>query len=198
VRIPKRFQLHLACGEDTPALELGTIRVDGDRLVATDGVIAASLPVSGHGVALSPGEPLVDGLRIRPAAWATAVKGTTGEGRLTLLPDARTHVAESAPGRPLVHFTAPTTVAGAEVPPVLEAIEAAFERLSDGFPVEILLDPEALHRLARALGAREGVRLRFSVGDDGRCRSEFVYVTPAEGGGAEGAIMPISREGRAP
>lgn len=200
MKIPKRFKLHEAAAEDTPALRLNVVRVIGQHLIATDGVIVASVPVGGAAVtrqqreaglvpALAPGEPLPQVL-IDPRAWAEATRGSKGTGELRLEPNE--HRAKAGDDKPATVFEPPRGPIGEqELPPAAEALEEA--RLAQGF--EVCLDAEALARLQRALGSEEGVRLRFAVGSDGKCSSPLVAVEPVDGSPAFGAIMPIVREG---
>lgn len=192
MRIPKRFELHLACGEDTEALRLHVIRVVGGRLCASDGVVVAAVPVGPGGVTREPGEELLEGAQVEPDAWRNAVHGSKGEGTLRLTFDAQ--LSQAAPDKPELRYPAPDRKSPTqELPPVGAALAEA--RHVDHADAEIILDAEALLRLQRALGASEGVRIRFPIGDHGRCSAAVALVEPAEGGGAFGAIMPIVREG---
>jgi hypothetical protein len=183
MRIPKRFQLHLAAGQD------GVLQVLDGRVCATDGVVVAALPF-GSEVQLDPGEVVPEGSFLVLHAWAQAVKGSQGAGSLWLS-ETGNQIACAGEGKPTVHF-APDTRPG-EAPPialVLEEIEAQRGAAS------LLLDAEALYRLSRALGAGEGVRLEFRLNETGRCCSSMIRVTPVEGGNAVGGIMPIVKEGQ--
>lgn len=188
MRIPKKFELHLAAGQDGE-FQLNVLRVLGGRVCATDSVVVAALPL-GSEIQLDPGEAMPDGALLVPQAWAQAVRGKQGLGSLWLS-ETGTQIACVGEAKPMLHFA--PVIAKGQVPPLELALEEAEAQQG---ATSIILDAEALHRLARALGAREGVRLEFRVDAAGHCGGSMVRVTPAEGGGAVGGIMPIVREGR--
>jgi len=203
VRIPKRLELHLAAGEDTPEMHLDVVRVSdrGGAVVATDAVVAARVPVGPGLVEAEPGEEIIPGAALSTRAWAEASRGSTGHGTLRL--SFGEQVACAGERRPSMHFRPPEAAAGAERPPVDAMLEQAEAEYGVFQVVDLILDPEALHRLSRALGCgREGLRLRIplTAGSSHRDWARLadtvgVLVEPAEGGGPTGLIVPISREG---
>jgi len=200
MRVPKKFELHLATGDNQGDMQLDVIRVsdDGRSVEATDGVIAARVALGETGVQRAPGEELSPGAVIRAKAWAEATRGSTGEGELRL--GFNEQRARSGEGKPELIFPPPET-AGTERPPIdglfQEALDDIFERLT----ITVNLDAEALVRLQRALGAKEGLSITLPVRrrSTGGCASPSgpIMVHPLEREiAAVGIIMPIVVEGR--
>lgn len=191
MRIPKRFELHLAAGEDQGTMQYDAVRIEGRALVATDGIVAARIPIGNGGVRPEPGEDLVEGAAINPKAWAAAVQGSTGEGTLRLSFGAQTAV--SGDRKPSMVFAPPETPG--ERPPIGELLRSAAEVVDTERTVRIMLDAEALHRLARALGSQH-VELRFEADEYGNATSEpaFVCAASENRGAAYGAILPLAGE----
>ena len=195
MKIPKRLETHLAAGPAGGDLRLDVIRVsdDGRSIEATDGVIVARVPLGPDSARREAGEEMVPGAVLEPRAWAEAARGSVGEGTLRLQFGAQ--AACSGEGKPALLFPPPATEAPGERPPIDSCLRLAIEDVKAGPRVDVLVDAEALYRLSRALGAREGLRLRIAV--DRRGAPSFgLVVEPAEGGGAVGVLMPISREGQ--
>lgn len=195
MKIPKRLETHLAAGPSGGDMQLDVLRVsdDGKHIEATDGIIVARVPLGGDSVRAEAGEELVPGAVLEPRAWAEAARGSTGEGTLRLQFGAQ--AACSAEGKPSLLFPPPAQRGEAERPPIDSCLRLAQEDLAAGPSVDLIVDAEALYRLSRALGAREGLRLRIPV-QRGQAPAFGLVVEPAEGGGASGVLMPISREGQ--
>jgi hypothetical protein len=194
VRIPKKFELHLAAGPDQGSMQYDAIRIEDRGLVATDGVVAARVAIGVGGVRSEAGEELLEGAIIEPRAWAAAVQGTQGEGALRLSFGAQT--ATSGDRKPAMVFAPPEPPARSERPPVAEFLDLARRVPLSSRTARVMLDAEALHRLARALGAAGGVVLTFELDQAGRATDSPVLVSPADRSETEawGAIMPIVRE----
>lgn len=199
MRIKKGLELHLATGEsEVGGMQYDVIRVsdDGRSLQATDGVVLADVRI-GEGIELEPGEELVAGAVIEPRAWAEAVRGSVGEGTLRLQFGAQ--VACSGDRKPAMHFAPPSFLPDSERPPLEAVLDVVAKEYAESRTLDLILDPEALYRLARALDAGSGgVRIRVPLDAEGRVKQTLgVVVEPAEDAdGRRGLIMPISREGR--
>lgn len=181
---PKRFRLHEAAAskaDETP-YQTEVVQGHGSALYAVDGVGVARIPILGPDE--RPGADLPRLERdegppmgvLPPKAVQEAAQGASGSGRLVILGP---HAVEAQRdvGKPWMRFERPTQ---GDLPPVQEVFATAAQEPPAGVRrVEVCLDAEALVRLSRALGAGEGVRLRFLVDQEGRCSAE---------GGAHGLI----------
>ena len=201
MKIPKSYELQLATCDDRDGMQYDAIRLsdDGHAFEATDGVIAARVPIaSGRapGVRLEPGEVLPSDVALRPEGWAEATRGMQGEGTLRLAGDRQE--ARSGERKPAMLFEPPPP--GLETPPIGALLATACDAAA-GRRVELLLDAEALARLQRALGANRGVVLSFRLRAEDSAVSRPVEgpieVTDVLGGHAVGCIMPIVSEGEA-
>lgn len=172
MKLPKRFRLHEAAGSEGATGDyVEAIRADGDRLISVDTASFSVVPILASderpGVdlpRLAAGEGRPDAL-IAPKAIAEATRGTKGEGRLQIGPES-TEVT-GGDGKPWVRFDNPV----GSFPPIDDVLELTRRPAPSGHRhVEICLDAEALARVARAIGAREAVRLRFLINETtGRC-----------------------------
>lgn len=174
---PKRFRLHEAAAskaDETP-YQTEVIQGHGSALYAVDGVGVARLPVLGPDERpgaelprLERGEAPPVGV-LPPKAIQEAAQGSSGAGRLVILGPHAVEAQRDA-GKPWMRFDRP---AQAELPPVQEVFERVVQEPPAGAHwAEVCLDAEALVRLSRAIGAGEGVRLRFLVDQEGRCSAE--------------------------
>jgi hypothetical protein len=194
MKIPKRYETHLATGETTD-MQFDAIRVsdDGKAIVATDGTIAARIPIGPAGVQPEPGEELVAGAVMSPKAWSEAVRGSTGTGTLRL--EFGRQAAQSAPNKPVTLFEPPAFPEGSERPPidfVLEQTDLEYQNLQ---VVDLFLDAEALHRLARAIGGKEiRIQIPIDVGSGYPRVVKTFGLRVASANGGTGVIMPVSKE----
>lgn len=174
---PKRFKLHEAAAskpDDTP-YQTEVIQGHGPWLYAVDGVGVARVPVLGVSERsgadlprLEAGEDPPMGI-IPPKAVQEAAQGSSGQGRLVLLGPHAVEAQRDA-GKPWMRFERP---AQGELPPVDQVFRTVAQEAPPGAQeVEVCLDAEALVRLSRAIGAGEGVRLRFLVDGEGVCSAE--------------------------
>lgn len=174
---PKRFRLHEAAAskaDDTP-YQTEVVQGHGSMLYAVDGVGVAQIPVLGPTERsgadlprLEQGEDPPTGV-LPPKAIQEAAQGSSGHGRLVILGPHAVEAQRDA-GKPWMRFERPTQ---GELPPVHEVFQRASQEPPAGAQrVEVCLDAEALVRLSRAIGAGEGVLLRFLVDDGGRCTAD--------------------------
>lgn len=144
-------------------------------MYAVDGVGVARIPVLGPAERSGADLPRLEHGEVPPLgvmptkAVQEAAQGGSGTGRLVVLGPHAVEAQRDA-GKPWMRFECPPR---ADLPPVL----AIFDRVAQDPPagsrlVEVNLDAEALVRLSRAIGAGEGVRLRFLVDAEGRCSAE--------------------------
>lgn len=193
MRVPKRFRLH-EVGETA-------VHIHQDSLVAVGHASVVRVPIR------SIGPPVDDVLRLEPAedmpkvtqfsskALRVAAQGTKGEGFVRFL-DTGTEACAGG-GKPWTRHEL------TDEPFPEQELGDIFDRLhlppAEGrHDVEVVLDAEALVRVARAIGAGgDGVRLRFHVvTETGRCDTErgMIEVRPARSpsGGAWGVLMAVA------
>jgi hypothetical protein len=168
MKVPKKFRLN-------EATETYITLAEG-ALWATDGTIAARVPVGEQGLELDEGDQ--ERTRVTKEGWAQATRGKLGEGQLDLSDPARV-TASSGPGKAILTVDVPP---GDPKPPgSLPARLSAPENA-----VRIAVDAEALARLQRALGATEGVMVH--VGEDG---AYYVEPVSTDERGPSGLISRI-------
>jgi hypothetical protein len=174
VKLPKRFKLDRAASakpRPETELHLDVVHVQdqpgqGMRLVVSDGDGAAVVPVLNHDERpgadlprLEPGEGLSLGL-VPLQAVREATKGTKGPGLLRI--GERSTEAQAQPGKAWVRVENPEPAG--RVPNFDEALDATGHQAPPTHRyVEVALDAQLLAGIAAAIGAEEGVRLRFLV-----------------------------------
>lgn len=174
MRLPKRFKLDRAAASKArpeTELHLDVVHVQGQpgqapRLVVSDGDGAAVVPILGPNdrpgadlPRLEPGEALSLGL-VPLQAVREATKGTKGVGLLRIAE--RATEAQAAPGKAWLRVDNPEPAG--RVPNFDEALDATGHQApSTHRYVEVALDAQLLAGIAAAIGAEEGVRLRFLV-----------------------------------
>lgn len=190
MKVPKHIELHRACGVDTDDYQFSAIHRLPGRVVACDGIVAASVLIEG----VDPAEGPID-----PRAWAEASRGASGVGEIR-----ETGVGQMAsadPAKPSKIFRAPTAGTPPPVEDLFRETAAAYERA--GEDLVLMLDAEALYRLSQAIGGQAGVRIRIPIsrsrtGDVDAVTvadSLGILVSPiADSSGAEGLILPIVGE----
>jgi hypothetical protein len=163
VILPKRFKLHEAAGAKDGLFAWAAVAMTGHHLVASDGAVMAVVPILPPGTQnvdlpmLENGEQDGDCRLIPLPVYKAAVQGKTGEGRMVV--DLQQARSQPAPGKP---WTVAPLHEG-EFPDSWADYQALSDGPEEAQMVEVILDAERLVRLARAIGAAEGVRLRFFV-----------------------------------
>lgn len=200
MKIPKRFKLASAAASKArpeTGLHLDCVHLNAGRLIASNGQGAAVVPIldsqdrPGSDLPrMEPGEE-ISSRRLPLQAIKEATKGKVGIG--TLRPAEESTEAQSADGKQWIRVDTPAPAG--DVP----NFDAALELTETTAPsthryVEVALDAQLLAGIAQAIGAEEGVRLRFLVSKEtGRADGEAhgaVDVRPLrEDDGGRGILM---------
>lgn len=198
MHVPKKYKLDKAAAPKArpeTGLHLDCVHVLGDRLLASNGDGAAVVrildthedPAAVQVVRLESGEGRQEGA-LPLQAVREATKGKTGLGTLRL--GERSTEAQAASGKAWLRVDNPEP--GGQVPNFDHALELTEHQAPPTHRyVEVNLDAQLLAGLAAAIGAEEGVRLRFLVDKESGIADA--------GGDAHGAIdvRPIRDNGHA-
>ena len=193
MQIDKRYRIEEAASKDFEKIPLNYIQIDNSSAVASDGVIAAVVPcASGKGEVKGP---------ITRDSLVYARTHTLGDGAIALhLQDDLTVVAEDTTvfPRSLSSYTAKEEGEQLELIqvekghdgtmkcPNVKDMKKVIPVIDDHFAMKI--NPEALFRLAKALGDKEELILFIRADDDDIVRSPI----RAHGfDGAVGVILPM-------
>lgn len=177
MKLPKRFKLDQAAStkpRPETELHLDVVHVQGQpgqapRLVVSDGDGAAVVPILSPDERpgadlprLEPGEVLSLGL-VPIQAVKEATKGTKGPGLLRI--GERATEAQAGPGKAWLRVDNPEPAG--RVPNFDEALSLTGQPAPASHRyVEVALDAQLLAGIAAAIGAEEGVRLRFLVNNE--------------------------------
>jgi len=170
MRIPKRFKMHEVAGDDDEMYAWNSVLFTRGVLVASDGHVLAVVPVLSETdhtdrnlPRMDPGEKdgSSDAVLLPLAPFKAATQGKTGEGHLRLedMPGACAAFGRPADGKP---WTAAPLRDGAFPASWAEHRALRSEDAPEGARlVEVILDAERLVKAARAIGAADGLRVRF-------------------------------------
>lgn len=172
---PKRIKLHEAASpKPTEPYQCDVVQAHGDCFVATFGAGLAVVPLLRHDERPGADLPRLELDEDAPTgllptkAVQEAAQGTKGDGRLSVVSEYAVE-AQRADDKPWVRLERPVP---GTLPPYRAILETVDASTAIGQSVEICLDAELLVRLARAIGAQEAVKLRFTVDANGHCNAE--------------------------
>jgi hypothetical protein len=165
----RAYKVHLAAAKDPGRYARQDVRIDGGRLIATDGRILAVVPASIEGTAPA----YLPAAAVEAATKGKAPKGDDGQARIALNGTGATVLTKA--GR--VEHDYP---AGGEFP----RWEAVVPRDEPAF--RIAFNPELLARLVGAIGAGEAVVFEFRAPD------RPIVLRPSGKSEAFGVLMPIT------
>lgn len=204
MNVPKHYKLDKAAAakpRPETGLHLDCVHVLGDRLLASNGDGAAVVrildpaeePALTGAVRLEPGEERQEAV-LPLQAVREATKGKTGLGTLRI--GERSTEAQAASGKAWMRVDNPEPAG--QIPNFDHALELTERPAPETHRyVEVNLDAQLLAGLAAAIGAEEGVRLRFlvdkesGIADAGGDAHGAVDVRPIRDHGVARAVLMI-------